>query len=261
MVLVTPVEIERRLTAALPAVAEKLRLSQEDVRILRTELAGYLSPPPGDSRRYEDILASVKVSWRVWQQYRSDHPADFYLAALCDEIWALSATAAGQPQWRRYLAAALRSVPRRKQPLTDLEVTALDTALARLTAPTVMETDLEAAVIALEQAGWPIGPALSDAALREFVDLCADEFCPRRCHMKAFLETTVPIERVLASPTRQNEWMEQLAEKPLVTSSYVWMGFRRTVLQATAYVSHVITTFEREGRPTITLNSSHLHSA
>jgi len=66
--------------------------------------------------------------------------------------------------------------------------------------------------------------------------------------MKAFLETTVQIERVLASPTRQNEWTERLAEKPLATSSYVWMEFRRTVLQATAYVSHVITTFEREGR-------------
>jgi hypothetical protein len=73
---------------------------------------------------------------------------------------------------------------------------------------------------------------------------------PRRL----FLETTVQVERVLGDATRRRELAAWLGDVPLVTSSFVWMEFSRTVLQAVAYVRHIIGILRQEGRSTISFS-------
>jgi hypothetical protein len=55
-----------------------------------------------------------------------------------------------------------------------------------------------------------------------------------------FLDTTIQHERALAGLLRRRELAVQLQGTRLWTSSYVWMEFRRTVLQTTAYLQQVV---------------------
>jgi hypothetical protein len=54
---------------------------------------------------------------------------------------------------------------------------------------------------------------------------------------KIFLETSIHIERLFSSKQRREQIQRRLSGATLYTSSYVWMEFRRSVLQTYAYLA------------------------
>ena len=52
---------------------------------------------------------------------------------------------------------------------------------------------------------------------------------------RIFIETSIQIERILGRIARKEQIRATLEGAKVSTSSYVWMEFRRTALQAMAY--------------------------
>jgi hypothetical protein len=179
-VILSPLEVDRRLSAAVPWLAEQLHLSPDERRRVETELRDRLLPlPDRDERSYETLLTSVQRHWNVWRAHRHHRRADFYLAAFAAEVWALAGATSGQPPWRRFLTVlldtAVRRAVRRNVSFTEAQVDALNHALARLAADALTEADANEAADLLEAAGLEIAPGFDGESLSEFVTLCADE--------------------------------------------------------------------------------------
>jgi hypothetical protein len=62
-----------------------------------------------------------------------------------------------------------------------------------------------------------------------------------------FIETSIQIERILGRIARKEQIRETLEGAKVSTSSYVWMEFRRTALQAMAYLLTIIRLMQQEG--------------
>jgi hypothetical protein len=179
-VILSPLEVDRRLSAAVPWLAEQLHLSPDERRRVETELRDRLLPlPDRDERSYETLLTSVQRHWNVWRAHRHHRRADFYLAAFAAEVWALAGATSGQPQWRRLLTTildtAVRGAMRRNASLTEAQVEALGHALTHLAADAPTEADVNEATDLLEASGLEIAPGFDKESLPEFVALCADD--------------------------------------------------------------------------------------
>ena len=72
---------------------------------------------------------------------------------------------------------------------------------------------------------------------------------------KIFVETTIHIERLFGDATRQAQIERNLKDAVFSTSSYVYMEFRRTMLQAMSYVLSVVLKMRQEGQKNIDLVS------
>jgi hypothetical protein len=68
---------------------------------------------------------------------------------------------------------------------------------------------------------------------------------------KIFIETSIQIERILGRRARQEKIQAALAGAKVSTSSYVWMEFRRTALQAMVYLLTIIRQMQQEGETEI----------
>ena len=71
---------------------------------------------------------------------------------------------------------------------------------------------------------------------------------------KIFLETSIQIERIFASIKRREQIRDVLADATVFTSSYVFMEFRRAVLQAVAHVLTLVRQMQRDGANVIDLS-------
>ena len=69
-----------------------------------------------------------------------------------------------------------------------------------------------------------------------------------------FLETSIQIERIWGALKRREQIRDVLAGAHVFTSSYVFMEFRRTVLQAVAYVLTIVRQMQRDGENVIDLS-------
>lgn len=72
---------------------------------------------------------------------------------------------------------------------------------------------------------------------------------------KIFVETTIHIERLFGEAARQAQIEKNLKDAVFSTSSYVYMEFRRTMLQAMSYVLSVVRQMHQEGQKDINLVS------
>jgi len=63
---------------------------------------------------------------------------------------------------------------------------------------------------------------------------------------KVFIETSISIERILGQIARMEQIQVTLEGTRVYTSSYVWMEFRRTALQAMAYLLTIIRQMQQE---------------
>ena len=72
---------------------------------------------------------------------------------------------------------------------------------------------------------------------------------------KIFVETTIHIERLFSDAERQAKISKNLKDAVFSTSSYVYMEFRRTMLQAISYVLSVARQMLKEGQKNIDLVS------
>jgi hypothetical protein len=72
---------------------------------------------------------------------------------------------------------------------------------------------------------------------------------------KIFVETTIHIERLFSDAARQTKISRNLKGAVFSTSSYVYMEFRRTMLQAISYVLSVARQMLKEGQKNIDLVS------
>lgn len=72
--------------------------------------------------------------------------------------------------------------------------------------------------------------------------------------MKIFLETSIQIRRLLYTSEQKIQIRRQLAGKSLNTSMYVFMEFRRSVLQVYLYVKSLLSILARAGRSEISLS-------
>ncbi|HIE29322.1 TPA: hypothetical protein EYP66_18785 [Candidatus Poribacteria bacterium] len=68
---------------------------------------------------------------------------------------------------------------------------------------------------------------------------------------KIFIETSIQIERILGRIARKEQIRATLEGAEVSTSSYVWMEFRRTALQAMAYLLTIIRQMQQEGETDI----------
>lgn len=68
---------------------------------------------------------------------------------------------------------------------------------------------------------------------------------------KIFIETSIQIERILGRRARKEHIRATLERAKVSTSSYVWMEFRRTVLQAMSYLLTIIRKMQQEGETDI----------
>lgn len=68
---------------------------------------------------------------------------------------------------------------------------------------------------------------------------------------KIFIETSIQIERILGRRARKEQIQAALEGAKVSTSSYVWMEFRRTALQAMAYLLTIIRQMQQEGETDI----------
>jgi len=66
-----------------------------------------------------------------------------------------------------------------------------------------------------------------------------------------FIETSIQIERILGRRARKEQIQAVLESAKVSTSSYVWMEFRRTALQAMAYLLTIIRQMQQEGEADI----------
>jgi predicted nucleic acid-binding protein len=64
---------------------------------------------------------------------------------------------------------------------------------------------------------------------------------------KIFLETSIHIERLFSNKQRRQQIQQRLNGATLYTSSYVWMEFRRSVLQTYAYLASIVRGILNEG--------------
>ncbi|MFQ6044531.1 MAG: hypothetical protein ACE5PV_27070 [Candidatus Poribacteria bacterium] len=71
---------------------------------------------------------------------------------------------------------------------------------------------------------------------------------------KIFLETSIQIERIFASIKRLKQIRDVLADATVFTSSYVFMEFRRAVLQAVAHVLTLVRQMQSDGANVIDLS-------
>ena len=71
---------------------------------------------------------------------------------------------------------------------------------------------------------------------------------------KVFLETTIQIERITYSEYRRQQIHRLLSDYTLMTSSYVFMEYRRVVLQTYAYLLTTAQKMQREGKTNIRLS-------
>jgi len=62
-----------------------------------------------------------------------------------------------------------------------------------------------------------------------------------------FIETSISIERILGRIARREHIRTTLEDAKVSTSSYIWMEFRRTALQAIAYLLTIIRQMRQEG--------------
>ena len=72
---------------------------------------------------------------------------------------------------------------------------------------------------------------------------------------KIFVETTIHIERLFSDAARQAQIEGNLEDAVFSTSSYVYMEFRRTMLQAMSYVLSMVLKMRQEGQKDINLVS------
>jgi len=73
--------------------------------------------------------------------------------------------------------------------------------------------------------------------------------------MKIFCETSIQIQRLLHTHKRQEQIRRQLNGKLLNTSMYSFMEFRRSILQAYAYVNSLLSNLARAGYSGINLST------
>jgi len=66
-----------------------------------------------------------------------------------------------------------------------------------------------------------------------------------------FIETSIQIERILGRIARKEQIRATLEGAKVSTSSYIWMEFRRTALQAMAYLLTIIRQMQQEGETDI----------
>jgi predicted nucleic acid-binding protein len=71
---------------------------------------------------------------------------------------------------------------------------------------------------------------------------------------KIFLETSIHIERLFSSKQRREQIQRRLSGATLYTSSYVWMEFRRSVLQTYAYLASIVRGILNEGTKQIEIH-------
>lgn len=71
---------------------------------------------------------------------------------------------------------------------------------------------------------------------------------------KFFLETSIQIERIWASLKRREQIRDILEGATVFTSSYVFMEFKRAVLQAVAHVLTLVRQMQRDGEDVIDLS-------
>jgi len=76
----------------------------------------------------------------------------------------------------------------------------------------------------------------------------------QRQKRKIFLETSIQIERILGSFKRREQIRENLVDATVFTSSYVFMEFRRAVLQAVAHVLTLVRQIQYDGENVIDLS-------
>lgn len=69
-----------------------------------------------------------------------------------------------------------------------------------------------------------------------------------------FLETSIHIERLFSNKQRRQQIQRRLSGATLYTSSYVWMEFRRSVLQTYAYLLSIVRGILNEGTKQIEIH-------
>jgi hypothetical protein len=148
--------------------------------VLQKELVTQLlwSAEP-ETRSYEEIREAVVEAWQGWLSHRRTRWAGIYFGAFAEEIWALAAVAHREAPLRSYLTAGLLSAVRHRdlagEGLTEIQTQALSEAVDLLGRNDLNEAMLAACEERMEAAGLRLSPGLNGDALREFVELCADE--------------------------------------------------------------------------------------
>jgi hypothetical protein len=180
MEVIIPLEMERRLGAVMPLVAERLRLSPQDSQWLQQEIIVQLFPNERhEVRRYEEVRTAVLDAWQGWLAHRTTTHADLYFGLLATELEALVRAARDQSNLRRFLVTGLTAAIRHRylsgKTLTEAQIEALQEALSLLFRPDLGEATLAACEGRMEAAGLHLGPGLSGEALRQFVELCAND--------------------------------------------------------------------------------------
>ena len=71
---------------------------------------------------------------------------------------------------------------------------------------------------------------------------------------KVFIETTIQILRLLSGTTERQRIESLLADKHVITSAYVFMEFRRTILQDFSLLRSIVQQMDREGFSSISFS-------